>query len=119
MATRHPDGLYVLNVITEQTGMPDNAARNYMGEQFATMRGRIKAMAVVLEKRGVMGTLSRAILNTVATISRRPFEMGILSDRPEGANWLASRASLNSSLLLHAMGSLSRQVPLPRTAATR
>jgi hypothetical protein len=118
VALRHPSGIYVLNVISEETGMPDNAARKYLGEQFATMRGRIKAMAVVLEKRGIMGTLSRTILNTVATIARRPFEMGIVGDRSEGASWVASRASGNSGLLLQAVTSLARQAPATRAAET-
>jgi hypothetical protein len=118
VALRHPGGMYVLNVISEETGMPDNAARKYLGEQFATMRGRIKAMAVVLEKRGIMGTLSRTILNTVATIARRPFEMGIVGDRSEGASWVALRASGNAGLLLQAITSLARQAPAPRVAET-
>ena len=119
IATRNPSGIYVLNVISEETGMPDNAARKYLGEQFATMRGRIKAMAVVLEKRGIMGTLSRTILNTVATIARRPFEMSIVGDRSEGASWVALRASGNAGLLLQAITGLARQAPAPRAAETR
>jgi hypothetical protein len=119
LAIRHPGGIYVLNVITEETGMPDNAARKYLGEQFATMRGRIKGLAVVLEKRGIMGTLSRTILNTVATIARRPFEMSIVGDRSEGASWVALRASGNAGLLLQAVTSLARQAPAPRPAETR
>lgn len=103
LAARHPRGIYVLNVITEETGMPDNAARAYLEAQFASMRGRVKATAIVLEKRGIMGTLSRAILNTVLTISKRPFEMGIVGDRSEGVLWLAPRASQKSERLLAAL----------------
>jgi hypothetical protein len=54
-----------------------------------------------------MGTLSRAILNTVLTISKRPFEMGIVGDRSEGALWLAPRAAQKSERLLQAVGSLA------------
>lgn len=115
LAARHPRGIYVLNVITEETGMPDNAARAYLESQFASMKGRVKATAIVLEKRGIMGTLSRAILNTVLTISKRPFEMGIVGDRSEGALWLARRASQKSERLMQAVGSLA-SLPSPRSA---
>jgi hypothetical protein len=63
-----------------------------------------------------MGTLSRTILNTVVTIARRPFEMGIVGDRSEGASWVASRSSGNAGLLLQAVTSLARQAPAPRAA---
>ncbi|HVY25458.1 MAG TPA: hypothetical protein VHB79_02860 [Polyangiaceae bacterium] len=106
LSARHPRGIYVLNVITEETGMPDNAARAYLETQFASMRGRLKATAIVLEKRGIMGTLSRAILNTVLTISKRPFEMGIVGDRSEGAHWLAPRAAQRSERLMQALAAL-------------
>lgn len=109
LAARHPRGIYVLNVITDETGMPDNAARAYLEAQFVSMRGRVKATAIVLEKRGIMGTLSRAILNTVLTISKRPFEMGIVGDRSEGALWLAPRAAQKSERLMQALGALVSQ----------
>lgn len=106
-AARHPRGIYVLNVINDSAGMPDDAARAALESQFSAMRGRLLGLVVVLEKRGIMGTLSRAILSTLLTMTKRPFEMTIVSDREEAADWLAQRATPSSQRLLHALGALS------------
>jgi hypothetical protein len=82
LSRRHPGGIHVLNVITEATGMPDHHARELLRLQFETMRGRVLALAIVLEKRGVLASLSRAVLSTVLVLSRRPFPMKIHVEYP-------------------------------------
>ena len=109
LADRNPAGIYILNVITEATGMPDNAARALLQSQFQAMRGRVTCAAIVLEKRGIMGSLSRAILTTLLTVTRRPFEMGIHDDRLEATRWLSRRAQApQGDRLLRALNELSR-----------
>jgi hypothetical protein len=89
LARRQPDGIYVLNVITATTGLPDSHARQLLRLQFETMRGRVLALANVLEQSGVLAALSRTVLSKVLVLSRRPFPMTIHGDVGKGAHWLS------------------------------
>jgi hypothetical protein len=93
LAARQPNGVYILNIITDTTGVPDNATRGLLQERFMAMRGRLLACAMVLEKRGIMVTLSRAILTSVMTVAKHPCEQAIFGDRGLAADWLAKRSS--------------------------
>src|SRR5262245_16391363 len=81
-------GIHVLNVISEVTGMPDPPARELLRKQFESVRGRVLSLALVLEKRGILASPSRAILSTLLTLSGRPFEMVIYTSRSDAADWL-------------------------------
>lgn len=110
--SKHPSGVFLLNVITEKTGIPDNEARRAIVQQFDSMRNRLKASAIVLEKTGVDGTMSRTILSTLVTISRRPFAMKVFSNRGEAATWLAEQSGANASALTNLIGQLERRFAL-------
>jgi hypothetical protein len=96
---KHQTGVYLLNVITENTGIPDSATRRAIAGQFESMRNRLRASAIVLEKDGIDGTMSRAILSTLVTISRRPFDMKVFSTRDEAASWLARQGGSSARSL--------------------
>jgi hypothetical protein len=90
----------LFTVITASTGMPEPDARALLKRQFEEMRGGLKASAIVLEKQGVEGTLSRAILSTLLIVSRRPFPMKIFGARPEAGRWLAQYQSTHTAELV-------------------
>ena len=105
---QYQNGVYLLNVITKDTGIPDGDTRRTIAAQFESMRDRLKASAIVLEKSGVDGTLSRTILSTLVTISRRPFEMKIFSSREAAAAWLTTRGAAPTQVLTTEMAALER-----------
>ncbi|HXK18026.1 MAG TPA: hypothetical protein VNG33_09495 [Polyangiaceae bacterium] len=96
----HPAGIHLLNVVGERTNVPDAAVRELIRQQFESMRGRLLCMAVAMEKSGVTGTLSRAVLTTLLTMARRPFKMSIHPQRHEAANWLAQQPDVPSAARL-------------------
>jgi hypothetical protein len=86
--------------------MPGPAARETLREHFEQVRGRLAAMAVVLEKSGIEGALSRTVLTTVVTLSRRPFTLKVFSDRRDASVWLASQGAAPSAV--EAMAAMRR-----------
>jgi hypothetical protein len=111
LAAQRPQGIYILNIITDSTGVPDNATRALLQERFTAMRGRLLASAIVLEKRGIMATLSRAILTSVMTITKQPCEQVIFGDRGLAAEWLAKRPAVPSAeTLLRATRALDPKI---------
>jgi len=103
---QHQEGVYLLNVITEDTGIPDTGTRRVIVEQFMSMRERLKASAIVLEKKGIDGTMSRTILSTLVTISRRPFDMKVFPRRDTAATWLAEQGGASARSLTAAIDQL-------------
>lgn len=95
----HRRGVYLLTVIYAKTGFPDSNARKAMVAQFESMRDRLRASAIVLEKDGVDATLSRAIISTLLTMSRRPFAMKIFPRRAVATQWLAALGAPSSRTL--------------------
>jgi len=89
VAEFHPSGIYVLNVITAGVGMPDQASRELLRQQFEGMRGRMRAAAIAIEQTGITATLSRAVISTLVTLTRRPFAVSILDHRSKAAQWLS------------------------------
>ncbi len=85
----HPKGIFLYNVITATTEMPEPAAREALRDHFSSMRGKLFAAALIVEKPGIHGSLSRAVLTTIYTLSRAPFSMKIFSSRRAAAHWLA------------------------------
>ncbi|MEI9937890.1 MAG: hypothetical protein WDO69_11790 [Pseudomonadota bacterium] len=85
----HPKGIFLYNVITATTEIPEPAAREALRDHFSSMRGKLVAAALVVERPGIQGSLSRAVLTTIYTLSRSPFSMKIFSSRPAAAEWLA------------------------------
>ncbi len=96
----NPDGVYLYNVITQRTGMPGKAARDLMAKQFESMRGKLIAVSIVLEHSGIQYTLSRAVLGTLTTITRSPFQMKIFEKRDAAANWLSLMCKVPSTALV-------------------
>jgi hypothetical protein len=114
----------VLNVITARAGMPDKEARELLRVQFEGMRGRIAMVVMAIEHRGIMGTMSRAVLSTLLTLAHRPFPMAVVADRGEGAEALAQVPGTPPPEKLRAMvstlerqltGSMSGQLRVPVT----
>jgi hypothetical protein len=91
LCARYPSGIYVLNVIGERTGIPDASVRQLLSRQFEAMRGRVLCLAVAMEKAGIAGTMSRAVLSTLLTMTRRPFQMSVHLQRIDAAKWLAQQ----------------------------
>jgi len=91
---RHPRGAFLYSVVLPTAGMPNAETRELMREQFQAMRNRLRAAAIVLEKRGVEGALSRTILSTLATLTRQPFALRTFAERGQGAAWLAGHSTL-------------------------
>jgi hypothetical protein len=83
--------IFLYNVITAATAMPSAEARDVLRMQFERMRGQLGAAAIVLEKLGIEGTLSRTVISTVLTISQRPFPLRVFPTRRDAANWLVSQ----------------------------
>jgi hypothetical protein len=86
-------GVYLLNVITVQTGMPSAPARDALRNYFEQARGKLRACAIVLEKSDIEGALSRTILTTLVTLARRPFVTKIFADRRSAALWLVTQGA--------------------------
>ncbi|HKP55088.1 MAG TPA: hypothetical protein VJV78_00125 [Polyangiales bacterium] len=100
LAGRNDQRVYLLNVITATTAVPSAEARTSLQRHFAAMRGKIIGAAIVMEKTGVEGTLSRAVLTTLLTITRQPFPMKLFAVRRDAAVWLNSRGCTASSVSL-------------------
>ena len=100
LSVRYPSGIMMFSVVGDSCGMPSAAARSLMQRQFEAMRGRLLYATVAFEKTGIGGALSRTILSTLLTITRRPFEMSIHLSREEAARWLAKKPNAPSSELL-------------------
>lgn len=96
-ARRSADRVYLYNIITNDTPLPNAEARAALQTQFASMRGQLVAAAIVLEKIGAEGALSRAILTTVVTVSRQPFPMRIFSRRRDALIWLKNQGCAASA----------------------
>jgi hypothetical protein len=77
------------NVILPRTPVPSREARSALHRYFDEMRGRILGAAIVLEQDGVEGTLSRTVLSTLTTVTRKPFEMKVFRQRDVAAGWLS------------------------------
>lgn len=90
-ARRNADRAYLYNIITHDTPIPNAEAREALQRQFASMRGKMTAAAIVLEKLGAEGALSRAILTTVVTVTRQPFPMRIFARRRDALIWLKNQ----------------------------
>lgn len=86
---RHPGRLFMLNVITGAAGMPSEAVRARLREYFERMRGKISAAVIVNEHRGILQTLSRAVISTLITITRKPFPLKTFGDREQALIWLS------------------------------
>lgn len=107
---RHQNGIHVLNIVGEQTGIPDAAVRELLSRQFESMRGRLLGMAMAVEKEGVAGTMSRAVLSTLITITRRPFHMSVHFKRSDAAEWLARQPGApTAAQLLEMAAALERR----------
>jgi hypothetical protein len=91
ISQRNEGRVFVYNVITATTPVPTYESLAALQTQFNAMRGQLVALAVVLEKTGVEGTLSRAMLSTVITATRQPFPLRVFADRRDGAGWLGSQ----------------------------
>lgn len=122
-AQRNAERIYLYNIITHDTPIPNAAAREALQIQFASMRGRLMGAAIVLEKVGAEGALSRAILTTVVTVTRQPFPMRIFSRRRDALVWLkkqgcaasaASMTTLSDSLWKRMTGSAPARFSDPR-----
>jgi hypothetical protein len=96
----NPEGVFLFNVITGRTGMPDKAARDLLARQFEAMRGKLVAAAIVIEHSGVQYTMSRAIIGTLTAIARSPFSMKIFDSRDTAAAWLTITSKVPSQTLL-------------------
>ncbi|MEI9950254.1 MAG: hypothetical protein WDO74_15075 [Pseudomonadota bacterium] len=104
----HPEGIFLYNVITATTEMPQPAAREALREHFSSMRGKLIAAALIVERPGIQGSLSRAVLTTIYTLSRSPFAMKIFSSRRTAAEWLAGHPrALPANLILTRIESLA------------
>ena len=97
LAARHPAGIHLFCVVGDATAMPNAAVRELLRQQFETMRGRLLCVAAAMEKSGIAGTLSRAVLSTLLTITRRPFKMTVHMNRRDAAAWRASQPTAPSA----------------------
>jgi hypothetical protein len=96
-ALRNADRIYLYNIITNDTAIPNAEAREALHTQFASMRGKLIAAAIALEKVGAEGMLSRAILTTLVTVTRQPFPMRIFSRRRDALIWLKNQGCVASA----------------------
>ncbi len=85
---RNPRGVYLLNVITKSCGIPTPDVRATILRQFVSMRGKLRAAAIVLEKSGIEAALSRAVLSGFVTITKRPFEFKVVDSDVDALRWL-------------------------------
>ena len=95
--------VFLFNVITWSTPVPASEARGVLQVQFDSMRGQVGAAAIVLEKTGLEGSLSRTVLSTLVTITKRPFPMRIFAVRRDAAQWLRSNGCAASPQTLLAL----------------
>lgn len=117
LAHAHRSRVFLYNVITASTAMPGPEARETLRVQFESMRGQLAAAAIVLEKVGLEGTLSRTVLSTVLTISHRPFPMRVFPARRDAATWLVGQGCRPSqSEIIDEAGALEERLRQgPRT----
>ena len=83
-------GVVVLNVIGEETPLPDGPTRAALQRHFADARGRILALANVLTTTGVEGLLGRTMLTALSTAARRPFPTKVFANVEDAAWWISS-----------------------------
>jgi hypothetical protein len=115
---QHQTGVFLLNVITADTGIPDAETRRVILGQFESMRNRLLAVAIVLEKSGIDATMSRAILSTLVTISRRPFAMKVFSERAAAAAWLNKQGGAGASAMIGVIRQLEGRLSTRMRLAT-
>ena len=116
---QHPKGVYLFNVITGTTGMPDQETRQTIARQFDSMRGRLMAYS-----KGLPGSkLSRTVISTLLTISRRPFALKIFARRDGAATWLSEHCGVDAPALTNLVqqieSRLSARVAAPASATDR
>jgi len=107
---QHQTGVFLLNVITADTGIPDAETRR-------VILGLL-AVAIVLEKSGIDATMSRAILSTLVTISRRPFAMKVFSERAAAAAWLNKQGGAGASAMIGVIRQLEGRLSTRMRLAT-
>jgi hypothetical protein len=111
IARRNDGRVFLFNVITATTPLPSPESRTRLQAEFASMRGQLKAASIVLEKMGVDGAVSRAVLSTLITISRRPFPMRVFPARRDAASWLGTvGCSASTAALLSLADSLAMKL---------
>jgi hypothetical protein len=93
VAERNDGHVFMYNVITPTTIMPSAKGRAALQEQFAVMRGRLSALAIVLEKTGIQGQLARTVLSSIISVARRPFPMRVFGAGAEAATWLVAQGA--------------------------
>ena len=109
--------VYLYNVITSTTGMPSASARAALQTQFESMRGQLLGCAIVLEKTGVEGTLARAVLTTLITVTQQPFPMRVFSLRRDALFWLARQGcTAKASALTGVADTLCQRLLSPRSS---
>lgn len=111
VAQRNRGRVFCFNVITAATPVPTHDGLAALQKQFHALRGQLIALAIILEKTGVEGTLSRAVLSTTVTVTRQPFPLRVFAQRKEGAGWLGSQTcSIPSDRLIYAASTLEQQL---------
>jgi hypothetical protein len=103
IAKRNNSRVFLYNVITHSTPVPSAGSRATLQKHFSGMRGTLMGAAMVLEKTGLEGALSRTVLNTLGTIARQPFPMRIFAVRRDAAVWLGNQGSAASGVALTSM----------------
>jgi len=103
IAKRNNSRVFLYNVITHSTPVPSAGARATLQKHFNGMRGTLMGAAMVLEKTGVEGALSRTVLNTLVTITRQPFPMRLFAVRRDAAIWLGNQGGAASGVALTSM----------------
>jgi len=83
-------GILVLIVIAATTPVPGAAERELLKSQFEYMRGRIAAVACVLEHKGVLATVSRTVITTIASLAQQPFDLRLFVRADHAMVWLTS-----------------------------
>lgn len=97
---RYPAGVLMFNLIRSTAGMPSEGVRAHLRDYFERMRGKLSAAAVVVEHRGILQSLSRAVISTLVTITRKPFPLKTFGDRQQAAQWLAEQPGAPSAAVL-------------------
>jgi hypothetical protein len=100
IADRNQSRVFLYNVITHSATVPDAAAREALKKHFVAMRGSLVACAIVLEKTGIEGTLSRTVLSTLVTITRQPFPLRLFAVRRDAASWLVTQGCVTTGGML-------------------
>jgi hypothetical protein len=108
-------GVFLFAVIRPSAGLPNPESRNLMQRQFQQMRNRLLACAVVLEKTGLEGALSRTMLSTLSTLTRQPFPLKTFAERAIAAQWLGERsAQARPSAVVALAAKLEQSLAPPR-----